>query len=107
MGEYSTDVDAGTIIMDRGNEPVLIAANIEDRLVVHLVGAGERLAQPGAAGEPAGLYLPTPGFQGALRVGMLPRKFVEPLAGDDVHGERLHQTNLGTSRTLRHEGVRP
>jgi hypothetical protein len=70
MREHMANVDSAAIEMDDGNQPVLIAANIEHNPLTHLVCGRERGAEV-LEGFKAGLsHNPEPPLKRRLAVGM-------------------------------------
>jgi hypothetical protein len=85
MSENMTDIYFTAIEMDGCNQPVFVAANIENDPVIQFVSGGENLSQFGKTIEFGLLHDLEPTHQRRLAVGMFLPKLDQRFAGDDVH----------------------
>jgi len=89
-----TDIDFAAVEMDGGNEPVFVAADIEDNPVIHFIGGRENLSQFGKTAEFGLLHNLEPTPQCHLAVGMFLPKLDQRFAGNDVHAKSISQIEI-------------
>jgi hypothetical protein len=89
-----TDIHFAAIEMDGCDEPVFVAADIENNPVVHLIGGREDLSQLGKTVEFGLLHNFEPAPQRHLTIGIFLPELGQRFAGDDVHARILSQIEI-------------
>src|SRR2546422_6140551 len=85
VGQHVPDVDLPAIVMDHGDQPIFVAANVEDRESANLVGMAEsstNLGEVPPVFAPRGLV---PGTQGPFGIPVQSPEFSQRPLGNHVH----------------------
>jgi hypothetical protein len=94
MGQNMTDIHFSAVEMHRGDQPVLVAADVENDPVVEFIGGGEDLPQFGKTFEFGLLHDLVPTQERRPAVGILLPKLDQRFAGNDVHGDIISQFEI-------------
>ncbi len=89
-----TDVNLVAIKVNRCDQPVFVAANVEDDPLVNFIGGGERGAQFGEILEIGFLHDFEPALEGGLAVRVFVPELDQRFACDDVHGGSISQFEI-------------
>ncbi len=89
-----TDIHFAAVEMDGCDEPVFVAADIENNPVVYFVGGRENLSQLGKTVEFGLLHNFEPTPQRHLTIWMFLPELDQRFAGDDVHARILSQIEI-------------
>lgn len=88
------DIHLTAIEMDRSDQPIFIAADIEDDPLIYFVGGWKCAAEFGKISELRGCHHLEPARQGCLAVGVSFPKQAQGFAGDDVHEDSISQNEI-------------
>jgi hypothetical protein len=93
-----TDVELVTIKVDGSDQPVFVAADVEDDPLVNFIGGWKRGAQLCKILKIGFLHDLEPALEGGLTVGMFIPELGQCFARDDVHGRSISQSEIGGKR---------
>ena len=85
MGQHRTNVNLAPVVVNRGNQPGFIPADVEHGQSADLVCARKDSSQISKGCKVLGLDQPVPMLETRFRIWMFRCVIVEPLSGDDVH----------------------
>ena len=88
------DIHLAAIKMDRSDQPIFVAADVEDDPLVHFVGGWKCGAEFGKISELRGGHHLEPARQRRLAVGMSFPKQAQGFAGDNAHKESISQNEI-------------
>ena len=89
-----TDINFVTIKVDGGNQPVFVAADVEDDPMVNFIGGGKYGAQFCKILKVRFLHDLEPTLEGGLAIRMFVPELDQCLARDDVHGGSISQIEI-------------
>jgi hypothetical protein len=92
--QHVTNVHLLPIKVDRSNQAILIAADIEDDVSPHPIRAGEDLAQLVETVKLVGFENAKPGIKSGFAIRMPLREFAQCFSGDNVHKLMLSQIEI-------------
>lgn len=100
MGQDRSNIDLVYIVVDHGNQSVLVASDIEDRIFPYLVRTAEDFLNVGEVFPLGRLHDADPMAQRPFRIGMkLPELFERSLR-DQVHSREVSQSAKFSSSRL-------
>ena len=88
------DIHLAAIEMDRSDQPIFVAADVEDDPLIHFVGGWKCGAEFGKISELRGCHHLEPARQGCLAVGMSFPKQAQGFAGNNAHEASISQYEI-------------
>lgn len=88
------DIHLAAIKMDRSDQPIFVAADVEDDPLIYFVGGWKCGAEFDKISELRGCHHLEPTCQRCLTVWMSFPKQSQGFAGDDAHGESVSQNEI-------------
>lgn len=85
MGQDIADVQLATVEVDRGDQPILVAPDVEDHLVSDQIGARKRPSQLDQGLECRLVHDGIPRDERPFAVWVQVPKLMDSLTGDDMH----------------------
>src|SRR5262245_9538582 len=101
MGQHSTDIHFLPIVMDRCNQPGLVAPNIEDGEFAHFIRRREHRTHVCQRGKIALFHVPVPMIKHRTGIGVIACKTVQTLPCDDVYNLSCCVCSANTSLSRR------
>jgi hypothetical protein len=85
VGKNVPDKDFLPIVVDHGNQPVVVTSNVENGPTADHIGRSKTLANLAKVTPVCSLCEIVPSDEGVLRIGMLVPKLLQHLPADDMH----------------------
>lgn len=94
MRQHRPNEDLAPVVVEHGDQPVLVATNIKNRLPVYVIGTGKRFPQIIEVCKDLTFHRVVPRLQRTLGVRVFFPKLNEDRLGNDVHRSILYRFGI-------------